>query len=636
VPVAPDIAPDLAPDLAPEVAPAGRRLRFAALGARWDELLLPLGLYLLGVALLTVRIGRHPANAYNWENYASWGVFHFWDGVWPWADMWRLNDGLMTDSGESPLVVLPVWLGWELFGVGMVGLRVPLVLVGALAVPLTWLVGRRLVGEWAAVLGASLMAVSPVFLLYGRTATLVGISLVPALVTIYALLRVLRPEQLSLRVWIGWLAALQVLLVADSYAYSVLRFLWLICLVLFGVELAFRWGEWRRFVPALVLTALVLPAALVLLGRRDGYGWNPKDAVVRYYNGRGEQILRLNEAPEGYRFYLRQTEEERQQGGPEGTAEDLAWRLIRQNAGDYVNLLLDRQTRPAITDYWNPQGRLYPRLLVPFFLLGLLVSLVRFWGPASGVEARALLGIFFGFGLPLFLTSRVHVGRLIFAVPFLFLLVALGVAVLAGVVNRRSSASAPEQPSPPAPLPSAGEGRTARYSLLSPPSSVLSPQSSVLAVAALAAILVGLTAQDAWADYRVVPGPSREWAVAQTMVGQAAAARAAGGAALVAADGVGAEIEAIDGGAYRLLSDDEYRYVNLAEGGDALPVPAGDDRPPLYVARVLERLRSGTMPGLCTNLYFVRPDAEDAFLEAMDGGRPAGCAAPVKYVLLPG
>jgi hypothetical protein len=590
------------------VPPAEVRIWSLALSGWPGNALILTGLYLLGAVLLTVRIGLHPANAYNWENYTAWGVFQFWDGLWSGSDLWKLNDGLMTDSGESPLVVLPVWLGWKLFGVGPVGLRAPLVLIGALALPLTWLVGRRLVGPWAALLGAIFLAISPVFLLYGRTATLVGISLVPALLTIYALLHLLRPAELLLRPWVGWLVALQVLLVADSYAYSVLRFLWLIALVLFAVELTVRTGEWRRLAPALVVTALVLPAALTYLGHRDGYGWNPKEAVVRYYNGRGEQILRLNEAPQGYRYYLRQSDEEAATGGPQGTTGELAWRLIRQNAEDYLKLNLDWQTRPAITDYWNPQGRLYHRLLVPFFLLGMVVALVRFWRPAAGVEARAMLGLFFGFGLPLFLTSRVHIGRLIFALPFLFLLVGFGVVLLA-------SGRAP----------GAWRGWWDRAGAR---------------VALLAAILVALTAQDAWADYHVAPAPSREWWTAQTLTSQAAAARAAGGAALVAADGVGAEIEAIDGAAYRLLSDESYRYVNLAElprGAQPPAAEAGDERPVLYVGRILDRLRDpATMPGLCTTLYFVRPDAEDAFLQATNGGRPAGCRAPLEYVLLPG
>ncbi len=178
--------------------------------------LIPIALYALAATLLLVRIGEHPDYAYNWENYTAWQMFRFWDGQWGWGDLLVLTDGLMTDSGESPLMVLPIWIGWQVFGVGLEGMRVPIVLIGALAAPRPWLVGGRLVGPWPAAVGAVLLAMSPVFLLYGRTATLVGVSLVPALATVYALLRVLRPEGARFAVWAGWLAALQVLLVLNS------------------------------------------------------------------------------------------------------------------------------------------------------------------------------------------------------------------------------------------------------------------------------------------------------------------------------------------------------------------------------------------------------------------------------------
>ncbi len=228
--------------------------------------LIPIALYGLAAALLLVKIGGHPPYAYNWENYTAWGMFRYWDDLAGRDDLFTMSDGLMTDSGEGPLMVVPIWFGWKILGVGIEGLRIPIVLIAALAAPLTWLVGRRTVGPGAAVLGATLLALSPVFLLYGRTATLVGVSLVPALATIYALLRVLRPERERFGVWIGWLAALQVLLVADSYAYAVIRFLWLIALILLAGEVVLRSGLRLRFAAALGVTAVVLPLALLGLG----------------------------------------------------------------------------------------------------------------------------------------------------------------------------------------------------------------------------------------------------------------------------------------------------------------------------------------------------------------------------------
>jgi 4-amino-4-deoxy-L-arabinose transferase-like glycosyltransferase len=571
----------------------------------------PIWLYLLAAVLLLVDIGGHPPYAYNWENYTAWGMFRYWDDLAGRGDLFRMSDGLMTDSGEGPLMVIPIWLGWSLFGVGIEGLRIPVVVIGALAAPLTWLVGRRTVGPWAAGIGAVLLALSPVFLLYGRTATLVGISLVPALATVYALLRVLRPERERFGVWIGWLAALQVLLVADAYAYAVIRFLWLIALILLAGELALRRGVRLRFAVAFAVTAVVLPLALLALGARDGFSAGPgqiDETLRRYYNGRGEQIVALNDDPDGYRYFL---EDAGEVDVAVESTEDLAWRLIGQNAKDYLDLHLDRDTLPAITDYWNPQGRLLPQVQVPFFLLGLVVLVALAWRPAVGVEARAMLALYFGLGIPLFLTSRVHIGRLIFTVPLLCLVVGLGVVALvragrigAGVLGGRA------------------EGEPGRIVGLASPAVVL------------AVILIGLTASRTWADYTISPRPEpqRGWALA--MEEHLDEVRAAGGAVLVMPSGLGAEIEGVDAAGMRLIAGDSYRFVNLR-----VPAPDGGaegDDPPLYFGNVLGLLAESPerVPNRCAAVYFVRPDAQEEFGRVTDNGRPAGCAEPVRVVVL--
>lgn len=570
--------------------------------------LIPAALYVLAATLLLARIGGHPGYAYNWENYTAWQMFRLWDGLWGGGDLLILTDGLMTGSGESPLLTFPVWIGWNVFGIGLTGLRVPIVLIAALAAPLTWFVGRRLVGPGPAAMGATLLALSPVFLLYGRTATLVGVSLVPALATIYALLRVLRPERESLPVWVAWVAGLQTLLIADSYAYAVIRFLWPIALIVLLGDVILRRGLRLRFAAAFLVTALALPLALLGLGARDGFPASPGDVdetLRRYYNGRGEQIVALNDDPGGYQYFL---EDGEAVDVTASSSEDLAWRLIGQNARDYLWLHLDRETLPAITDYWNPHGRLLPGVQVPFFLLGLVVLIGLAWRPTVGVEARAMLALYLGLGLPLFLTSRVHIGRLIFAVPLLCLIVGLGVGVLA----RARVTAWGRRPA----------GPRFRLALLATPGVLLG------------GILVGLTAAQTWADYTIAPRtePQRAWA--EAMEARVAAAREAGGAVLVTPSGLGAEIEGVDVASTRLIADDSYAYVNLRE---PVPVAADDARPPLYYGNVLGLLVENPerVPDRCAALYFVRPDAEEEFLRVTDDGRLAGCPGEIRWEALP-
>ncbi|MDQ2684161.1 MAG: hypothetical protein M3Y37_11625, partial [Chloroflexota bacterium] len=132
------------------------------------------------LALLAWRLGSRPDFAYNWEAYTLRGFFDFVHQ--PTDDVLTLRDGLMTDSGRSIAVIGPAWIGETLLGTSWLALRLPIALIAALAVPLTWLFGRLLYSDAVGLCGAALVATSPVFLLYGRTATLVGMSLAPALI----------------------------------------------------------------------------------------------------------------------------------------------------------------------------------------------------------------------------------------------------------------------------------------------------------------------------------------------------------------------------------------------------------------------------------------------------------------------
>ena len=613
------------------------------------DYLIGTGLYLLAAALLLYRIGGWPPYAYNWETYTAWRFFQFWDHPSP--DIFRLTEGLMTDSGQSPLVALPVWLSFEVGGVGLTSMRVGVALLAGLAVPLCWLVGRRLAGHYEGLLAALLLAITPSFLLYGRTATLVGISLVPALTTVYVLLRYLREPQR----W-GWLAALQGLLVAGAYAYAPIRLLWPLSLLLMGVELIARRDRHRLLMGGLAVTALALPAALVLLFY--GAKQHPIGAINSYYYARGEQVAALSADPQSYTSYLRLSPEERQQaqqGKLPGTPE-LMLKLVAQNAQDLVNLLLDLNTRPVLTDHWNEHGRLYAGVLVPFFLAGFCCVLwrarprIRRKRPYAGENEgeskyeghggqgesgeqgvrgnhepgttayRALLVLFLGFSLPILLTSRVHVGRLIFALPPLMVIVACGYIWLVRLLDARVLRRWP------------AVGRNWKW------------KRSVL-VASTAA-LVGVVAWSAWTDYNVPPSPTRENRVVALLRHLRGELRPGSGAgvALVDDDKAYVEGEVIYAGAYRLELDRVYRFVNLTEA-QSTPASAqaeahrradpGDNRPPLYFGGVLTRLQTpGSMPDLCGSIYLVTPAVEQAFIGAA-GRIQQACGRPVRYIVLP-
>lgn len=553
--------------------------------------LTPILLYLLACCALLAPVVEHPNQPYNWEPYAAAGALRFWDAPTP--AVLRLTGGLMTDSGDTPLVVLPAWLGYRLAGVSLASMREPIALLAALAPVLLWVAGRRLVDARIALMAAALLAVAPAFVFYGRTATNVGISLVPALATIYLLARVVeRPQDRR------WLIGLQVALVVNSYAYAPIRFLWLIVLGALFVELALRPGELRNILVAFTITLVCLPLFLGLAGRE-----HPPAALARYYDGRGEHVFALSAYPDRFEQYLDLSEEERAGGSFGDQPAEMARRLLADNSEDLANLLLDRQTRPVAMDFWNEHGQLYAWPLVPFFIVGLCVSVAR--APSSW-RARLMLALFAGFTVPLLLTSQVHVGRLIFALPLLLLLVGVGVQAAAQATQRV-------------------------WHRLRPMTSdeSVSPLRSNMVFAALAiplftaALVVGLRGYQG-----AVPDTGQSAMAGMLRDDLPVLASRRHGALLLARP---EKLEHIDIAELRLALEDVYQFVDV---GAEPPAPT-NERPIIYYGGLFTRLQAGEPPpDHCNAVVYVSRELVDQFLALADAAWRA-CDGPLRFLTLP-
>jgi hypothetical protein len=536
-------------------------------------------LYLVAVALLTWRLGSRPEFLYNWESYTARGLIDFVHR--PSWDVFRLNDGLMTDSGRSATVVGPAWLGFKIFGHTYLGLRFPLIAIGACAVPLTWLFGRRLYSDAIGLTAALLVLTSQVFLLYARTATMVGMSIAPAVLGYLLLWMCIQP---GTRRWLLWLLAFQAILIINSYFYSPIRFLWLIAAVLFAVEVILRSGERRRFLIALFVTVAVLPAALTVL--RPGPIESPVDAVKAYYNGRGEQLFRMNDSENGVTPFLRDvTEEERQQIAAESETEQ-SLRLIKQNAWDLTNLLIDRDTRPAITDFWNPHGRLYALVLVPFFVAGTLLLLIRFF---FDPRARLLLALFWGYSLPLLLTTQVHIGRLVFIVPLLAVICALPLQPFQHWLERRR--------------PGSTETGSLRWVGL-----------------AIGAVIVVAGAVPSLADWQT-EFPQQRMARVQNRIVEVTKEPPTQQLVYVFGDLGGYEVEVLRIAELEMSMPGYLRFNDLTTG----EVRGNGPIPLLYGAMLTRVGTPDAIPNYCANIYLVEPDAVDRFHAASDAVASEEC-----------
>ncbi len=565
----------------------------------WAGVVVPLALYAFTVVLLCWNIGGHPGFIYNWEQYTAKDLLVFQAA--PSLEIFRPTDGLMTNSGTSPLIVLPIWLAFEFGNVGLTALRLPIALLAGLAVPLLWLLGRRLAGTGTATLAALLLALTPSFLLYARTATLVGLSVAPTLATALLLYRVLQRPQ---RWWA--LLGLQALLIVNTYAYAPIRILWPLSLALLGWELLWRRRERRWFLLALLLTAIALPTFIIAA---DQGQHKPAKALELYYHAGGEQVQNMSVRPDNFEPFLQTMPARGADGTYRASSADLARQLIAQNAADFANLLLDRETKSAIIEYWSPRGRLYTLLLVPFFFLGLGRVLWRAW---RHLADRTLLALFLGFGVPILFTSRVHIGRLVFFLPFLLLVAASGfvltVSWLNGGLDRLTDRLA-------------GAGHDT------------SPYRRALLVALAAMLLFGV-ARSAWVDYRTLPNERPEARITALLAEAVPAAMARnGGVVLIVDDGAEREIEQLRVGEFQIALYTRYHFVDLAGGGSPLAVDAG--RPALYYGNPLAQIEGlTTAPGGCANVYYLYPAFEAKFAAA-SAQHQAVCGQAPEYHLLP-
>jgi 4-amino-4-deoxy-L-arabinose transferase-like glycosyltransferase len=555
-------------------------------------------LYLLAALALLMPwpFGAHPDWAYNWEGYTASRWETYWEPpTGPTVEIWAPTDGLMTDSGQGPLVGLPVTIGIALAGVGLDAMRVPVALLAAVSVPVLWLLGRRIFGPWPATLAALLIATSPVFLLYGRTATLVGVSLLPLLLSALALARVL-----DAKVDEGWRwsreGVLAGSLVLGIYAYAPVRLLWPTAIGLLALAAIRNRARRGVLLWAALLCALVVPAATMALEALAAPTPDPIAAAKSYFHARGEQLVAMSGDPAAAGEYLRAT-------STAASGWDATERLVGQNVADLSRLLLDRDTGPPPVDYWNERGRFWPWFFFPFAVVG-AISTVRRWRLASEGQSGLLLPLllFLGLALPLVLTSRVHIGRLLPALPFALLLVAAGAWIAGGWIGEHARRAL------------GGGLAMARWIAL-----------------ILAGALLVPAAVTARVDMETPLSPTRESFTAATLADRYQDVRERGGAVLVEDPALGDDIERVHAATYRLDLDGIYHFVDIQRISET-PEGATDARPSLFWRGSLDALQAAEIPHPCQRLWFVAPEIAGEFFAAWDA---VGCSGTPDSVILP-
>jgi hypothetical protein len=212
------------------------------------------------------------------------------------------------------------------------------------------------------------------------------------------------------------------------------------------------------------------------------------------------------------------------------------------------------------------------------------------------------LALFLGLALPLVLTSRVHIGRLLPALPFALLLVAAGSWIVAGWIGEFARRTA------------GGELEVARW---------IAP--------ILAGALLVPAAIAARVDMETPLSPTRESLTAATLADWHEDARERGGAVLVEDPTLGDDIERVHAATYRLDLDGMYRFVDIQRAGETRGTLT-DPRPMLLWRGALGALQAGEIPQPCRRLWFVAPEVAGEFFATW---RAAGCAGTPESVVLP-
>lgn len=365
--------------------------------------------------LLFVKLNTYPKTLYNWENYSLASIlqYQFNDKTATLQKYLGATDGLMTDSGDTLATGLPVYLITSHFGYDLGWMRIWSASLTLLGIISFYLLIDKIFGYKISFLATFFFGTSQAFLLYGRTATNVGPTLlmeILAVSTIYYLLE--KPDSLKL-----FITSI-ILILVSYYFYAPIRFFTPILLLLIG---RFMWLKLAVLVNKhQPLIATKSKRDLLAIGLIGVFGliiaFHFKAQILHYYFARGEHLFAnvLNQP-------LTQT-----------INQDMIITIIK-NSWFYLTMLFSLEARPVIIDFGNYYGQMINRFLVPFFIIGFTSTVIKVI--KKNFKFSLLLGWFLLTGLPIIFTSNVHIGRLFLNLAPMYVMIAVGLKQTSDILN---------------------------------------------------------------------------------------------------------------------------------------------------------------------------------------------------------
>jgi mannosyltransferase len=213
----------------------------------------PLALLILLAAVLRLATLTEQSFWYD-ESFTPVHVLH--------TDLGATLKALVHSENTPPLWYLLAFLDVRLFGDGALALRLPSALAGIATVPVVWAIGNALSGRRAALIGAAIVAVNPLFIWYSQEARAYGLFVFFAALAMLCFVRLLREPSTTRAAWFALSGALALL----THYFAVFLLIPMVLLLL-------RDRSARRAeLPAVAALAVVGLALLPLISAQGGHG----------------------------------------------------------------------------------------------------------------------------------------------------------------------------------------------------------------------------------------------------------------------------------------------------------------------------------------------------------------------------
>lgn len=365
--------------------------------------------------LLFVKLNTYPKTLYNWENYSLASIlqYQFNDKTATLQKYLGATDGLMTDSGDTLATGLPVYLITSHFGYDLGWMRIWSASLTFLGIISFFLLIAKVFSYQISILATFFFGTSQAFLLYGRTATNVGPTLLLEMLSVYTIYHLLKDNR-SLKLLITSI----ILILINYYFYAPIRFFTPLLLLLIGRLI---WLKYSSLVTKHQLLSLTKrKSRLLTAGLLGIFGlvvaYHLKAEISNYYYARGEHLF----ANISYQ--------------PLNQIVDQKMILtIIENAWFYLKMLFSLDSRPVIVDFGNYYGQMINRFLVPFFIIGFTSTVIKVI--KKNFKFSLLLGWFLLTGLPIIFTSNVHIGRLFLNLAPMYVMIAVGLKQTIDILN---------------------------------------------------------------------------------------------------------------------------------------------------------------------------------------------------------